>query len=35
MPPVETVLAENEKLKAELSRKDGLIAALEAQVAWF
>jgi transposase len=35
MPPVEAVLAENEKLKAELSKRDGLIAALEAQIAWF
>jgi len=35
MPPVETVLAENEKLKAELSEKDGRIAELEAQIAWF
>ncbi len=35
MPPVETVLAENEKLKAELSEKQGSIAELEAQIAWF
>ena len=35
MPPVETVFAENEKLKAELSRKDEHIAELEAQIAWF
>ena len=35
MPPVEAILAENEKLKAELSAKDGRIAELEAQIAWF
>lgn len=42
MPPVETVFAENEKLKAELSKKDSAItvkderiAELEAQIAWF
>jgi transposase len=42
MPPVETVLADNEKLRAKLSEKetalagkDERIAELEAQIAWF
>ena len=35
MPPVEEVLAENDKLKAKLSARDERIAELEAQIAWF
>ena len=34
MPPVETVLAENQKLKDRLSKKEARIAELEAQIAW-
>ena len=35
MPPVETILAENEKLKERLSRREARIAELEKQIAWF
>jgi transposase len=34
MPPVESILAENEKLKDRLSKRESRIAELEAQIAW-
>lgn len=34
MPPVESILAENEQLKDRLSKREQRIAELEAQIAW-
>lgn len=35
MPPVEEILAENQQLKDQLSKREERIAELEAQIAWF